>query len=88
MKIIPIKTVFNGEITSLEIKVNTFNAEDTDCILTGTFLDDNDQESKTLNYTLTEEEYTNWGTDNNYLFEIFGNYFEKQFKTKLEILED
>jgi hypothetical protein len=75
MKIQPIKTVFSGEIKQLKIVVNSFDIETKECTLTGIFLSEDDAEIKSLNYTLTELEYDEWGIEDNYLFTIFATFF-------------
>lgn len=80
MKIQPIKTVFNGELTELKIKVNGFDIEDNGCTLTWIFYDVEGLEIKSGNYTLTQEEYDNWGSEDNYLFTVISTYFEKTYQ--------
>lgn len=75
MKIQKIKTVFSGEIAKLKIVVNSFDIETKECTLTGILLSEDDSEIKSLNYTLTELEYDEWGTEDNYLFTIFATFF-------------
>lgn len=86
MKIKPIKTVFNGFLTELKIITNGFDVEKGPCTLTGTLHDEAGTEISALNYTLTEEEYNNWGSSDNYLFEVFANFFEKTYAQKIEFL--
>jgi hypothetical protein len=76
MKIVPIKTVFSGELAELKIKVNGFDIEEGGCTLTWIFFDKEGLEVKSGNYELTEKEYTNWGSENNYLFTIFIKHFK------------
>jgi hypothetical protein len=88
MKIQPIKTVFNGELAELKIRVNGFDIEDGKCILTWIFLDKEGSEVKSGNYILTQEEYDNWGSENNYLFTVFCEYFKNSYGVVIEPLED
>jgi hypothetical protein len=76
MKIQPIKTVFNGELAELKIKVNGFDIEDNGCTLTWIFYDVEGSEIKSGNYTLTQLEYDNWGSEDNYLYSVISNYFK------------
>jgi hypothetical protein len=88
MKIVPIKTVFNGELSELKIRVNGFDIEEGVCTLTWTFFDSEGSEVKSGNYALTEEEYDNWGSDNNYLFTVFCEYFKNSNEVEIKSLEE
>jgi hypothetical protein len=88
MKIQPIKTVFNGELAELKIKVNGFDIEDDVCILTWIFLDKEGAELKSGNYELTQDEYDNWGSENNYLFTVFCEYFKNSHEVEIKPLEE
>lgn len=87
MKIQPIKTVFNGELTELKIKVNGFDIEQGGCTLTWIFLNSTGSEVKSGNYTLTQTEYDNWGSENNYLFTVFAEHFQISHGVAIEALE-
>jgi hypothetical protein len=78
MKIQPIKTVFSGELTELRIRTNGFDIESDPCTITCTFLNKNGNEIKTISYTLTDDEYENWGEENNYLFTVFKKHFKEE----------
>jgi hypothetical protein len=78
MKIVPIKTVFSGELAELKIKVNSFDIEEGVCILTWIFFDKEGAELKSGNYELTQDEYDNWGSENNYLFTVFKKHFKEE----------
>jgi hypothetical protein len=88
MKIQPIKTVFSGELAELKIKVNSFDIEEGGCTLTWIFSDSSGSEVKSGNYELTEEEYNNWGSENNYLFTVFCEYFSRSHGVFIEALEE
>ncbi len=88
MKIKPIQTVFNGELAELKIRVNGFDIEGGECILTWIFFDKDGAEVKSGNYILTEEEYDNWGSENDYLFTVFCEYFEKCYGITIKPLEE
>jgi hypothetical protein len=88
MKIQPIKTVFSGELAELKIRVNGFDIEDDVCILTWIFLDKEGAELKSGNYELTQDEYDNWGSENNYLFTVFCEYFENTHGVAIKPLEE
>jgi hypothetical protein len=88
MKIQPIKTVFNGELAELKIRVNGFDIEEGGCTLTWVFLDEEGSEIKSGNYTLAQDEYDNWGSENNYLFTVFCKYFEDTHGVIIKPLEE
>lgn len=87
MKIKPIKALFSKDLCQLKITANIFDIEDKNCTITWIFLDDAGAEVKSGNYTLTEAEYDNWGSENNYLFSVFVRYFENAFGEKVESAE-
>lgn len=78
MKIVPIKTVFSGELTELRIRTNGFDIESDPCIITCTFFNNEGVEVNTINYTLTQKEYDSWGEEDDYLFTVFKKYFKKE----------
>jgi hypothetical protein len=88
MKIQPIQTVFNGKLAELKIRVNGFDIEEGVCILTWAFLDEGGAEVRSGNYTLTQDEYDNWGSENNYLFTVFAQYFASSHGVVIEPLEE
>jgi hypothetical protein len=88
MKIQPIQTVFNGELAELKIRVNGFDIEEGGCTLTWIFYNPEEAEVRSGNYTLTDEEYDNWGSENNYLFTVFCKYFEDTHGVIIKSLEE
>lgn len=87
MKIQPIQTAFDGELSELKVVVNSFDIEDKSCMLTWSFFNQEQAEIKSGNYSLTEDEYKNWGTENNYLYLVITDYFNRELSLNIVPLE-
>jgi len=86
MKIQRIKTVFNGELSELKIKVNSFDIEDNGCTLTWIFYNPEGAEVRSGNYTLTQDEYDNWGSEDNYLYSVICDHFSNDHGIMITLL--
>ena len=59
-----------GTATQLSVLVLNFATDATTCATYWQLLTDDNKQLAQGNYTLTEEEFAAWGTDNNYVNEV------------------
>jgi hypothetical protein len=85
MRIQPIEIPFIGTATTLTVRVLPFTTDDKTCNLYYEITTDDNKTCKQANYTLTEDEFNNWGSDNQYIVDIVLNIPENK---GLIILDD
>jgi hypothetical protein len=73
IQIEPINFPFIGIATELNVVVLSFDTQSTTCTTNNQLLTDDGVICLSWKYTLTEEEYSNWGQNNSYIENIVAN---------------
>lgn len=66
----PITFPFVGIATKLNVVILSFDSQSITCTTNNQLLTEDGIICLSWNYTLTEEEYDNWGRDNNYIVNL------------------
>jgi len=73
IQIEPINFPFIGIATILNVVVLSFDTQSTTCTTSNQLLTDDGVICMSWKYTLTDEEYDNWGQDNSYIESVVAN---------------
>lgn len=73
-KIQPIVFPIIGTATELNVLILNFQTDATTCTVYYQILTDDGKKCADGNYTLTEQEFTAWGSDNGYIDTIVANH--------------
>jgi hypothetical protein len=69
----PIDFPFTGEATELKVLILNFETTATTCTTYNELLTEDNVMCANWNYTLTDEEFTKWGTDNTWVEQCVAN---------------
>lgn len=83
MKIQPIDIPLVGIATDLIVQINPFTTDNPSCTLYYFVQTEEGLKVKEGNYTLTEEEFDKWSTDNSYLEDLILNIHENKLIQRL-----
>lgn len=73
MRIKPLKYPNTGTATEIKVTILSFSTDDTTCNTYYELLDDEGNRIACGNYTISQEEFSHWGSDNEYIVECVVN---------------